>query len=139
MQMNNYSLTSPFSVKNKSFVASKKKRFYGISSWFPNLHDILRSSLREQKIWNQIFSAGPQIAPLTEMLKSGQSSPSVTRTRKQPEEPEVSAILKDVHSPPTIRNHTVGGRPLLEPVTSPHGRNTNPGFSRNVLGGFFTG
>eukprot|EP00283_Hemiselmis_rufescens_P009878 CAMPEP_0173425102 /NCGR_PEP_ID=MMETSP1357-20121228/4900_1 /TAXON_ID=77926 /ORGANISM="Hemiselmis rufescens, Strain PCC563" /LENGTH=101 /DNA_ID=CAMNT_0014388477 /DNA_START=15 /DNA_END=320 /DNA_ORIENTATION=+ len=58
--------------------------------------------------------------------------------KKDAQDPDVSNILGSTLSPPKVFKGSQGGRPLSEPMLAPHSPQTNNGYARNSLGGFFT-
>uniref|UniRef100_A0A7S1GYR1 Uncharacterized protein n=1 Tax=Hemiselmis andersenii TaxID=464988 RepID=A0A7S1GYR1_HEMAN len=58
--------------------------------------------------------------------------------KKEAQNPDVVSILGSTLSPPKVYKTSQGGRPLSEPMLAPHSPQTNNGYARNSLGGFFT-
>eukprot|EP00285_Hemiselmis_virescens_P000072 CAMPEP_0173378286 /NCGR_PEP_ID=MMETSP1356-20130122/1470_1 /TAXON_ID=77927 ORGANISM="Hemiselmis virescens, Strain PCC157" /NCGR_SAMPLE_ID=MMETSP1356 /ASSEMBLY_ACC=CAM_ASM_000847 /LENGTH=104 /DNA_ID=CAMNT_0014331303 /DNA_START=15 /DNA_END=329 /DNA_ORIENTATION=+ len=58
--------------------------------------------------------------------------------KKEAQNPDVMHILGSTLSPPKVSKTSQGGRPLSEPMLAPHSPQTNNGYARNSLGGFFT-
>jgi hypothetical protein len=58
--------------------------------------------------------------------------------KNEAKDPEVVNILGTTLSPPKVSKMGSGGRPLSEPMLAPHSPQTNNGYARNSLGGFFT-
>eukprot|EP00291_Cryptomonas_curvata_P014880 CAMPEP_0172151870 /NCGR_PEP_ID=MMETSP1050-20130122/496_1 /TAXON_ID=233186 /ORGANISM="Cryptomonas curvata, Strain CCAP979/52" /LENGTH=81 /DNA_ID=CAMNT_0012820077 /DNA_START=33 /DNA_END=278 /DNA_ORIENTATION=- len=50
----------------------------------------------------------------------------------------VEALKRSTLPVPQMAKHVQGGRPLSEPMLTPHSPQTNNGYARNSFGGFFT-
>ncbi|EKX37386.1 hypothetical protein GUITHDRAFT_116502 [Guillardia theta CCMP2712] len=64
--------------------------------------------------------------------------PYAIRTLQQELDPMVEGILASSVQLPKSTTHGHSGRPLCEPMITPHSPQTNNGYARNSLGGFFT-
>mmetsp|Transcript_33128 Transcript_33128/g.78474 ORF Transcript_33128/g.78474 Transcript_33128/m.78474 type:complete len:83 (-) Transcript_33128:80-328(-) len=78
-----------------------------------------------------------QMSPPSKKL-SKDDPPYAIKTLQKELDPGVTSILGSTTSPPKVTSHGHSGRPLSEPMITPHSPQTNNGYARNSVGGFFT-